>query len=144
MWIQIACGYLAIVLHCNYYLITFWLMKAFTVAIHFCTLSFFTCWVNCVIYFVSCVFVHISTCSIYLVSETWWTRYLSSSDLQLDHFFWAKLLLLVLHQKRRIYHLISQVRKLLIKLAWSTMPGVKEIPKVQIVDLILFVLLCYL
>ena len=66
----------------------------------------------------------------------------ASSDLQLDHFFWAKLLLPVLHQKQRIYHLISQVRKLLIKLAWLTMLGVKEILKVQIVDLTLYVWLC--
>ena len=48
---------------------------------------------------------------------------------------WAKLLLPALHQKRRIYHLISQVKELLIKLAWSTMLGVKKIPKVQAIDL---------
>ena len=117
-------------------------MKAFTAASHFCTLSFINCWVNCVIYFVSCVFGYRSMCSIYMVSEPWWTRHLSSLDLRLDHFLWAKLILPVLHQKRRIYHLISQVRKLLIKLAWSTMLGVKEIPKVQTVDLTLYVWLC--
>ena len=117
-------------------------MKAFTVASHFCTVSFFNCWVNCVIYFVSCVFVYRSMCLIYIVSEPWWTRNLSSSDLQLDHFFLAKLLLPILHQKLRIYQLISQVRKLLIKLAWSTMLSVKEIPKVQTVDLTLYVWLC--
>ena len=56
---------------------------------------------------------------------------------------WANLLLPVLHQKWRIYHLISQVRKLLIKLAWSNMLGMKEIQKVHIIDLTLYVLLCY-
>ena len=71
-----------------------------------------------------------------MVSEPRWTRLLSSSDLHPDHFF------PVLHQKQRIYHLISQVNKLLIKLAWSTMLGVKEIPKVQTVDLTLYVWLC--
>ena len=42
-------------------------MKAFTVASHFCTVSFFNCWANCVIYFVSCVFVYRSMCSIYSI-----------------------------------------------------------------------------
>ena len=88
--------------------------------------------------------VYLSTdlcAQIYMLLEPRWTRLLSSSDIQPDHFF-GKLLFLVLHQKRRIYHLISQVRKLLIKLAWSTMLGVKEIPKVQTVDLTLYVWLC--
>ena len=57
-------------------------------------------------------------------------------------FFWENFLLLVLYQKHIIYHLISQAKELLIKLAWSTMLGVKEIPKVHTVDLILFVWLC--
>ena len=38
--------------------------------------------------------------------------------------------------------MIPQVKELLIKLAWSTMLGVKEIPKVQTVDLTLYVWLC--
>ena len=33
----------AIVLHCNYYLITFFLMKSFTSARNFCTISLFNC-----------------------------------------------------------------------------------------------------
>ena len=93
--------------------------------------------------FVSCVFFYRSMCSIYMVSKPQWKIHLSSLDLHLDHFFLEKLLLPVLHQKRRIHHLISQVRKLLIKLSWSTMMGVKEIPKVQTVDLTLYVWLFY-
>ena len=56
--------------------------------------------------------------------------------------FFGKLLFPVLHQKQRIYHLLSQVNELLIKLAWSTVLGVMKLPKVQTVDLILSVWLC--
>ena len=118
-------------------------MKAFTVAIHFCTVSFFNYRVNCVIYSCElCVYP-----LIYVLNLRWYQslnmkRHLSYYRSILGSFFLAKLLLLVLHQKRRIYHLISQVKESLIKLAWSTMLGVKEIPKVQTIDLIFSVWLC--
>ena len=50
-----------------------------------------------------------------MVSEPWWTRNFSSLDILLDH-FWAKLLLPALHQKQKVYHLIPQVKELLINL----------------------------
>ena len=34
MWIQISCGYLAIVLHCNYYLITFYINESIQPFLH--------------------------------------------------------------------------------------------------------------
>ena len=55
---------------------------------------------------------------------------------------WEKMLLPLLHQKWRIYQLISKVKELLIKIAWSITLGVKEIQKVQIADLILSIWLC--
>ena len=48
-----------------------------------------------------------------MVSEPRCKRKLSSLDLLLDH-FWAKLLLPALHQKQKVYHLIPQVKELLI------------------------------
>ena len=120
----------------------FWLMKAFSTASHFCTVSFFNCWVNYVIYFVSCVFVYRSMCSINMVSEPRKTRHLSSSNLQPDHFFEKIAPASTAPEAENLPLNISQVRKLLIKLAWSTMLGVKEILKVHNVDLTLYVRLC--
>ena len=50
-----------------------------------------------------------------MVSEPQRTRKFSFFDLLLDHFL-AKLLLPSMHQKHKVYHLIPQVKELLIKL----------------------------
>ena len=65
-----------------------------------------------------------------MVSKPRRTRHFSSLDLLLDH-FWAKFLLPALHQKQKVYHLIPQVKELLIKIAWSTMMGVMKTLNVQ-------------
>ena len=54
-------------------------------------------------------------------------------------FFLAICSIPTLHQKQRVYHLIPQVKELLIKLSWLTMLCVMQIPKVQTVELILSV-----
>ena len=95
---------------------------------------------NCVIFLVSCVLVHRSLCSIlHGIKASAGQCTSPTPDSYLDPFFWETFLLPVLHQKRRIYHLISQVKELLINLDWSTMLGVKEIPKVQTINLTLYV-----
>ena len=139
MWIRIACGYLAILIHCNYYLITFWLMKS----VHSCK-PFLHCFILQLLSKLCDLFCELCVCLQIYVLNLIWYQSLGGKDTSPPYIsYWiifrAKFLLRALHQKRRIYHLISQVRKLLIKLAWSTMLGVKEIPKVQTVNLTLYV-----
>ena len=119
-------------------------MKAFTVSSNFCTIIFFNFWVKLNDLYCE-LFVGPQ---IYVLNLIWYQSLSRTRHFSYYRFIlgskknWAKLLLLVLHQKWRIYHLISQVKELLIKLAWSTMLGVMKIQKVQAVDLILFVWLC--
>ena len=81
-------------------------------------------------------------CSIYMVSKPRRTRHLSSSDLQLDHFFLAICSIPTLHQKQKVYHLIPQVKELLIKLDCSIMMVVMKTWNVQVADPNLYVWLC--
>ena len=83
-----ACGYLSIVLHCNYYLITFLLMKEFTAASHFlhCFILQFLSKIVWSILWVVCW--SIDLCAQFnMVSKPQWKRHFSSSDILLDHFF---------------------------------------------------------
>ena len=77
------------------------------------------------IFLVGCALVHRYLCSIWHDIKASVGQGTSPTTYSyLDPFFLAKFLLPVLHQKQIIYHLISQVKELLIKLAWSTMLGV--------------------
>ena len=55
---------------------------------------------------------------------------------------WEKDQIPELHRKQKVYHLIPQVKELLINLAWSIMLGVMKTWNVQVVDLIFSIWLC--
>ena len=108
MWIRIACGYLAIVFHCNYYLITFFINES----IHSCK-PFLHCFILQLLSKLCDLFCELFVCLQVYVPNLYGIRASMDKTLVLlrspvGSFFWAKLLLPVLHQKQRIHHLIYQ------------------------------------